>query len=213
MAGEPRRRRRGHELSRPDRPPFTRLAGSARLANGSRMTWTVADGRRGRRWRAATTSEDGRLEHALLLEVAPDGRLSRLELASPDGLLTLHPAAGDDSLLGNVVRRDGVEHLDLPWSDRCILLVGVSPIPAVVAAAALASRVGVGEGGSVAGVEVGPALDARAATWGFERVGERRWRLQASDRGGLLIVEHDDAGVPIGLQASASWPLELHGPG
>ena len=57
------------------RPRVTRVpatAGSARLADGARLDWSVADGRRGRRWRAVATV-DGHVTHALLLEVGLDG--------------------------------------------------------------------------------------------------------------------------------------------
>lgn len=195
-------------MSRRDDPAFARLAGHARLADGSRISWMVADGHRGRRWRASTLSPDGRLVQTLLLEVTPDGRATRLEVAAPEGLLTLHPGAGDDALHGNVVRDGGVEHITLPWSAERGLLVGASPIAAVVALAGMALRVGVGEGGFLAGVDVGPGLEVRPATWQVERLGERRWRIRREDGGGQLIVEHDQAGVPMGLDSAGTWPLE-----
>ena len=59
-----------------------RMAGSGRLADGSTLIWTVADGRRGRRWRATAVAAGG-VTHAVLLEVGVEGRLSRLEVAHP----------------------------------------------------------------------------------------------------------------------------------
>ncbi len=63
---------------------FLRRAGTARLADGATLTWSLADGSRGRRWRAVAT-RDGSITHSLLLEVDLDGRPARLELTTPDG--------------------------------------------------------------------------------------------------------------------------------
>ena len=155
---------------------------------------------------------DGRLTLALLLEVEVEGRPSRLELAGPDGLLTLHPSVDGRRLHGNVVRARGVDHVDLPWSTDHLLLVGGSLITAAVAASWLQARVGVGQGDTSPVVEVGPDLRVRSATWRVARVGERRWRLVAADRTGGLAVDLDPAGVPVGMPESHAWPLELDPP-
>lgn len=189
-------------------PASVRRAGSGCIAGGRRLTWTVADGRRGRRWRAITTSGD-RLLHVLLLEVASDGSLEKLEVASPGGLLTLHPEPGRSVLHGNVVRAEGIEHLALPWSAAHILMLGASPVTAAVAAANVAGRLGVGERVSVPAIEVSDALQIRPATWRAARTGERRWRLLAADGGPSVQLEFDDDGVPTGLEDAGSWPLEL----
>ncbi len=188
--------------------PYVRRAGTGRLPGGRRLTWTVADGRRGRRWRAITISGD-RLLHALLLELAPDGTLSRLEVAAPDGLLTLHPEPDASMLDGNVVRADGIEHVALPWSQTHVLMVGGSPVTAAVAAGRLTSRIGVGEGISVPAVEVDDSLAIRRATWRAARTGERRWRLLAADGGPSVVLELDGDGVPAGLDGAGDWPLGL----
>ncbi len=184
-----------------------RRAGTGRLPGGWRLTWTVADGRRGRRWRAITVAGD-RLLHALLLEVAPDGTLSKLEVAAPEGLLTLHPEPDASILHGNVVRADGIEHVTLPWSHAHILMVGTSPVTGAVAAGWLASRIGVGEGASVPAIEVGDTLAIRRATWRTARTGDRRWRLLAADGGPSVTLELDPDGVPAGLDTAADWPLD-----
>ena len=168
----------------------------------------MADGRRGRRWRAITTSGD-RLLHGLLVEVAPDGRLAKLEVTAPGGLLTLHPDPDLSTLHGNVVRAEGVEHVALPWSPGHVLMVGASPVTAAVAAVRLAARLGVGEGVSIPAVEVSDALVVRRATWRAARTGERRWRLLAADGGPSVLLEIDADGVPTGLEEAGSWPLEL----
>jgi hypothetical protein len=185
-----------------------RRAGSGRLPGGRRLTWTVADGRRGRRWRAITTSGD-RFLHGLLVEVAPDGSLAKLEMAAPGGLLTLHPDPDRLVLHGNVVRAAGIEHIALPWSAEHVLMVGASPVTGVVAAACLGAWLGVGEGVSIPAVEVSDALDVRRATWRAARTGEHRWRLLAADGGPSVLLEIDGDGVPTGLEEAVSWPLEL----
>ena len=95
-----------------------RLAGQGRRADGAVVTWTLAEGRRGRRWRESVSVDD-RLVHALLFETGPDGRFTHLELAGPTGLATLHPE-GDGTLHGNVVRAaSGVRHVvGLPLAGR-----------------------------------------------------------------------------------------------
>ena len=53
--------------------------------DGTVVTWTVAEGRKGRRWREVVARGPDVL-HALLLETDPNGRFSHLELARADGL-------------------------------------------------------------------------------------------------------------------------------
>lgn len=191
----------------PDESAYVRRAGTGRLPGGRRLTWTVADGHRGRRWRGITTSGD-RLLRATLVEVNTDGTVSKLEVASPDGLLTLHPEPDSSMLHGNVIRADGIEHVALPWSPDHILVVGDSLVTAAVAARRLAGRVGVGEGVTIAAVEVGERLAIRRATWRVARTGDHRWRLLAADGGPSLVLELDTDGVPTGLADAADWPME-----
>jgi hypothetical protein len=185
-----------------------RRAGSGHLPGGRRMTWTVADGARGRRWRSISTHGDGRLEAVLLVETDPAGRLVKLELATGEGLLTLHPDGSPVRLHGNVVRASGVEHVDLPWSEAHALFAGASPVTAAVAVAGPLAGIGVGEGWTRPAVEVGIDLRLRPATWRVARTAERRWRLLAADGGPSLAVDLDDDGIPTAADA-ASWPLEL----
>ena len=171
--------------------------------------WTAADGRRGRRWRATTHSPHGRLDHALLLEVSPDGRPVRLELASTDGLLTVHPDPDDRWVHGNVVTVHGVRHLAFPWTPASQLLVAGSPVTAAVAARRLGRSIGVGEGATFAALEVRRDLDVLPATWRAARVGERSWRLLPAGGGEVIPVDLDPGGVPGGPELVDTWPLEL----
>jgi hypothetical protein len=136
----------------------------------------------------------------------------KLEVASPAGLLTLHPEAGHGTLHGNVVRPTGVEHVTLPWSAGHLLMVGGSPVTGVVAAQELETRVGVGEGASFPAVEIGEDLGIRRATWHAARVGERRWLLLAADRGPAVTVALDEDGTPAGLEDAEAWALEAADP-
>lgn len=149
--------------------------------------------------------EDGQLVGVLLLESSPDGALTKLELASVAGLLTLHPEG--DALHGNVVRRGGVEHVTMAWRDEALLLVTGSPATAAVAARGLEARLGVGEGRSFAGVSVGVDLVIQPTTFRVARTAERRWRFLAADTGIGVTVELDEHGIPM-LPIEESWPLE-----
>jgi hypothetical protein len=189
-----------------------RRAGTATLPGGRRLTWTVADGTRGRRWRSVTTHGDGRLEAALLVETNPGGRFVKLELATGEGLLTLHPDGTPAHLHGNIVRSTGVEHVDLPWSEAHTLFAGASPITAAVAVAGPLAGIGVGEGWTRPAVEVGIDLRIRLATWRVARTAERRWRLLAADGGPSISMDLDEDGIPTGLDA-VSWPLEREAAG
>jgi len=104
-----------------------RRAGRGTSADGSIITWSVAEGRRGSRWREVR-ADDGAVISSLLLELDPRRRFSHLELATAVGLLTLHPE-GDGSLHGNAVEATGVRHVvAVPWQPDDLLLVAGSPI-------------------------------------------------------------------------------------
>jgi hypothetical protein len=120
------------------REPWLRRAGRLDLSDGATVLWSVAEGRRGRRWRSLRLDAAGQLLSDLLLETDPDGRWTRLELGTAAGLLTLHPAPDGGSAHGNVVTGRGVVPLALPWSARHRLLLPDEP----VAAAALGARHG-----------------------------------------------------------------------
>jgi len=181
---------------------FARRAGSATLPDGRSVTWSLADGRRGRRWRTATRDPDGRLSEVLLLELDPAGRLSKLELATAAGLLTLHPEG--DALHGNAVTESGVQHLRFPWDASSVIVVRGSP----VTAAAIAARVlggGVGEGPTSA-VVVRPELLAVAGEARLERRGPTTVRIAMF--GHERDVDVDADGIPAEFRGGADWPLE-----
>jgi hypothetical protein len=143
----------------------------------------------------------------LLVEADPGGGLTRLELSSAAGLLTLHPAGTPVRLHGNVVRSGGVEPMAFDWSPAHALFAGASPITAAIAAGGPAAVAGVGEGRSIPAIEIGPGLAVRAATWRVAHTSAERWRMLAADGGASLLLVLDADGLPTGDDA-ATWPLE-----
>ena len=104
-----------------------RRGGRGTLPDGAQLTWSLAEGGRGRRWRASRV-RDGRLEGTLLLEIDGADRPARLELGTADGLLTLHPDRDERELHGNVVTPDGIRHLRFDWSPAHELVVDGFPV-------------------------------------------------------------------------------------
>lgn len=194
--------------------PLVRVAGVATLADGSGVTWSVADGRRGRRWRAVTKRRDS-LIGSLLLEIGVEGRPTRLELATDAGLLTLHPEPSG-GLHGNVVTADGIRHLALPWTDDHELEVEPLSISGAVTARRLSGRLAAGEGIGVPVVVVGADLTVRESTRRYVHLDAATWRIEGDGTGRVLSV--DDRGVPNwatgGGEAvlALEWPLELAHP-
>jgi hypothetical protein len=181
-----------------------RLAGRGRLLDGGLVTWSLAEGIRGRRWRA-TLGDGGRLRAALLLEVAVDGRPMKLELATPVGLLTVHPEP-DGVLHGNVVTAAGVGPIDVPFGGALALDVERLPIGAAVACHGLAGSVGVGEGIELPVVRLGHDLSVRSSV---ARVGRRApgaWTIDGAP------LDLDARGVVV-LGEAHEWPLETAGEG
>lgn len=111
-----------------------RRAGHGRARDGSFVTWSVAQGRRGWRWREVVRTGEG-IRSSLLLELDPDRRFSHLELSTPTGLLTLHPE-GDGTLHGNAVTLRGIDHIrGRPWSPGVLIGLDGSAVCRAIAAA------------------------------------------------------------------------------
>lgn len=171
---------------------LVRRAGSGRLDDGTDVVWSVAEGRKGRRWREVR-SRDGVVISSLLFETFPDRRFAHMELSTAAGLLTLHPEP-DGTLHGNAVRAAGIEHVaGVPWPDGALLIVDGSPL--ALAAAAWAVQGGGGERAARERpvVAIDPALGVRPATVPAD---------------GLARHPIDGDGLPI-LGGGRTWPLEL----
>ena len=167
---------------------LVRLGGRGMLGDGSRVVWSVAEGRRGRRWREVRTGADGAVISSLLLETDAEGRFSHTELSTAAGLLTLHPEP-DGTLHGNVVTEAGVQHVrGVPWHPDGAMLLLESPVAAAVAAA-MARRLA----GPLPRVVFIEPEDLRL--------------LQGADveRAWEGVIDND--GLPI-MAGAESWPLE-----
>lgn len=184
---------------------FLRRAGRGRLADGSILIWSVAEGRHGRRWRAHST-KDGSITHALLLEVGLDGRPARLELTTPGGMLTLHPESTGATLHGNVVTAEGMRHLAFGWGPDHELEVDGRPLASALTAHRLAGSTPAGEGRDVRVVAIAADLSIREGTRRFTRVSATDWRIEGNGEPRSLAV--DERGIPLGLADAEEWPLE-----
>jgi hypothetical protein len=180
----------------------TRVAGWGSGPDGTIVTWTVAEGGKGRRSREVIARGPD-VVHALLYETDPSGRFSHLELARGDGLWTFHPE-GDGTLHGNHVSpAGGVRHIaGLPFGADHVLLVEGS----IITAAAIAWPHATEEPllTEVPGVVVtgGGDLQERPAIR-VQRLADGRWQV-----GEERPVEIDRAGTPV-LDDGQTWPLEL----
>jgi hypothetical protein len=178
-----------------------RRAGSGRLPDGGRVTWTVADGSKGRRWREVVIEGSG-IRHSLLFETAPDRRFSHLELASPAGLLTLHPEA-DGTLHGNVVGADGVRHvIGLPWSREGLVDLAGSAVT-TAASAWLLERMEPGPSAPLMVLRISAALALDAHPVVVARRWDGSWGIAGASR-----FAADLDGLPV-LADGVTWPLEV----
>lgn len=189
-------------------PDRTRAAGHAPVGDGEAVTWSIAAGRRGRRWREALAG-DGAVQWSLALETDPAGRPTRLEMTTFVGLLTLHPEPDESALHGNVVTPAGIVHLALGWSPRHLLLVDRSTIGAAALAWGLRSRLRAGDDAvALPGIVVDDRLEPRAVTLWVARSDATAWSIQTGDPGRQIAFRIDRDGLPV-LEDGQIWPLEV----
>ena len=186
-----------------------RVAGRGRAGDGDVVTWSVAEGRRGRRWREVRVGSSG-IVHSLLLEMAPDGRFAHLELSTPAGLATLHPEP-DGTLHGNVVGAAGVAPIaGLAWVPDGLILIDRSEV-ALAASAALMDGDG-REAVDRSAIVVTATLEISVVSMSAHRRGAM-WTVAAAPglagpaRELRLEIELDADGLPI-LADGETWPLE-----
>ena len=184
---------------------WLRRGGSGDGQAGDQVIWSVAEGTRGARWREAAT-RDGVVRRSVLFEVAPDGRATRLELATAAGLLTLHPEPDGATLHGNVVTPGGIRHLAFVWSADHALLVDGSPVAFTVLIRPLTAR-GIARGERVVGegLRIDDALLPSPVSWTVERPAPEVWSIHAGDE--TVEVRLDASGLPV-LDEGRAWPLE-----
>ena len=186
--------------------PFLRRAGRGLLPDGATLIWSAADGERGRRWRGSSTL-DGRLTHAVMLETSPAGRILRLEVATASGLLTLHPERDSRSIHGNIVHVGGVRPLAFPWSADHELEIVDRPGPTAVMLRRLARTVEVGGGETVPVLSIDASLVVRPGSRLVRRLSPERWLVADVSGGRETTIELDADGIPV-LGAPADWPLD-----
>lgn len=182
-----------------------RVAGWGTLDDGATMTWTIAEGRRGRRWREVVARGEA-VRHALLLETDAAGRFSHLELARSDGLWTFHPEP-DGTLHGNHVDPRGavVRHVEgMPFGADDLLVIEGSLLTAAANAWRLAGTTEPAFESTVLAVAVRAdgAIEA-IPQLRVERLGPTRWRID-----GGTPFEIDADGAPV-LAGGQICPLEV----
>ena len=175
------------------------------MGDGTTVTWSIAEGGRGRRYREVL-SQDGAVVHVLLFETTPDRRFAHLELAAGRVMASLHPEP-DGTIHGNAIEPDGsgVQHvIGLATGPEGLVIVEGSMIATAAIAwhlhdvveegARMTSRAVCVDGNGR--VEIDEAMSV-------ERVSETRWLI---DHGPALEVGED--GQPI-LPDGVTVPLEL----
>jgi hypothetical protein len=179
-----------------------RVGGRGQGADGASVVWSVAEGNRGRRWREVRNLGTG-VASSLLLETDPAGNFAHLELATPSGLLTLHPE-GDGTLHGHAIVSDGVEHVaGLPWDPDGIVLLDGSTVCRLAAVACLAGIVAAGTSKGHLAAVIPPTLWLEVTPIRVERIDAATWRFGAEEPFAV-----DERGLPH-LRGGEIWPLEL----
>lgn len=171
---------------------------------GRAVTWSIADGQRGRRWRWIVVDRRGALLVAHVLETDPGGAFVRLESAAAPGLLTLHREA-DESLHGNRVSERGVEHLAVEAPAPGRLLVGGTGLGV---AALLAGMPGPPPRSTLDIVEIGDDLGVRLVTCTI-LAGAAGVREVRTNRVTRRVTLGEDGLPDEGDREAVSWPLEL----
>jgi hypothetical protein len=117
-----------------------------------------------------------------LIELEPDGRFSRLELASSGGLLTFHPDETGRSAHGNIVTANAVLPIATRWRPEWSVGIVEDPFGSAVA---------------------GWRGDGLVVTWHRD---ELVWR-EPGHHSDVFALPRDERGLPQ-LANPAEWPLE-----
>lgn len=170
---------------------------------GRPVTWSIADGRRGRRWRWTVVDRRGALVCAHTLETDPAGRFVRLESACAAGLLTLHREA-DGSLHGNRVSERGVDHLLVETPVPDAVLIGATELGVAI----LLRSMAVTDGRlTLDVVEIFDDLGLRIATASVRSDAGGTWDVR-TNRGARRARLGPDGLPESADHDTVSWPLE-----
>lgn len=183
--------------------PQRRVAARDRDPRNRDVVWTVADGRNGRRWRELATS-GAAVARSLLLETDNQGGWIRLEVAGPEGLLTLHPE--NDAIHGNIADRTGVRHFALGKMKPARVDVPGSLVAEAALCWSMSRHLRVGERRTIPVATVGEPMIVSLSEVTIERRTTATWELQ--DGGRRRLVELDDDGLPVAHVGAEHWPLE-----
>jgi hypothetical protein len=171
-------------------------------AAGRSITWSVAEGRRGRRWRWSVLEGGGSFVAGHTVELDPDGRFVRLESMAASGLLSLHREA-DGSIHGNRVTAGGIDHLRFLSAPE-LVIVGGDPVGLAAAVGALVSTNPLGTSQVL---EVGDDLGVRVVEGSIRRLRQGAWELRLGQA--MRNVRLDALGLPLEDGSNTtSWPLE-----
>jgi len=178
-----------------------RFGGRGRGPDGASVIWSVAEGSRGRRWREVRNA-GAAVASSLLLETGQDGRFTHLELATPSGLLTLHPEP-DGTLHGHSVVSDGVEHVEgVRWDGDGIVLLDGSTICRLAAIALLGGELAAGASKAHLAAVIPPTLWLEVKPVRIGRIDATTWRFGTDEP-----FTVDRRGLPV-LAGGETWPLE-----
>lgn len=178
---------------------------AGRLADdaGRTLTWSIADGRRGRRWRWTVVDRRGSLLVTHTLETDRRGQFLRLESSAASGLLTLHREA-DGSIHGNRIAERGVDHLILEAPAPGAFLIGRTELGVAILLAALkrpASKVPIDL------VEVGDDLAIRLVNATIRPDEDGAWEVRTNRLTRRATLGPD--GLPESSDHDAvRWPLD-----
>jgi hypothetical protein len=168
---------------------------------GRFVTWSVASGSRGRRWRWVIADPGHGVLVSHTLETGGDGRFQKVESAAGRGLLTLH-LERDGRLHGHRVVGNGVEHLQLDVPVPALVLVGWDAVGGSALSGALGPIAETARFG-IAVVSDGLGIEVRQL--GASPVGRRSIELEMDGR--TLRVDVDGDGLPV-VAGGDTWPLE-----
>ncbi len=171
---------------------------------GRDVTWTVAEGRHGRRWRELAIDTAG-VARSLTLETDGQGAWQRLEIDGASGLLSLHPES-DGSIHGNVASRTGVRHLSVGVVKPPRVDVPGSLVVEAALCWSLSQQIRVGEHRTFSIASVAEPVNVGLSELTVDRRTTGTWELHDGDR--RRLVEIDEAGLPVAHVGSQRWPLE-----
>jgi hypothetical protein len=175
-----------------------RFAGDA----GRTVTWSVADGSRGRRWRWIVVDRRGTLLIAHTLETDAEGHFMRLESSTAAGLLTLHREP-DASIHGNRISERGIDHLAVEAPAPAAILIGATDLSVAILAASTDLPMGQV---AIDVLEVLDDLGVRIATATIRFEGDGTWQVRTNRQARRARLGAD--GLPAGDEDSSNWPLE-----